>query len=229
MKILQNGKSKTVYPDGDDTVRIEFKDDITAGNGEKHDILKGKGILLNAINKIFFKELFLHSIPNHYLEKISENSFRAKKVKIVPLEIVVRNYTAGSFCKRYGIKKGLKIRPLVEFFLKDDSLSDPLICKSTITELGIAEAKTIDESKELALKVNGVISEFVRNYKLILADFKIEVGFNSGKLLVADEITTDTCRLWDIDTKESLDKDVYRKSIGDPLVAYKEVLRRLSH
>lgn len=229
MELLRSGKVKSVYIDGGDSVRIEFRDDITAGNGEKHDIFKGKGSLLNAINEIFFKELSYHSIPNHYIEKLSENSFKAKKVEIVPLEVVVRNYTAGSFCKRYGVEKGIKVGPLVEFFVKNDELSDPLVCKNVAVELGITTPENLDKTEELALRVDNVISEFSENHGLVLADFKIEVGLNAGELLVADEITTDTCRFWDANTKESLDKDVYRQSIGNPLIAYKEVLRRLSN
>ncbi len=228
MKLLQRGKAKSVYASGDGTVTIEFRDDITAGNGAKHDVLKGKGSLLNAINEIFFKELSSHAVPNHYFESISENSFKARKVDIIPLEIVVRNYSAGSFCKRYGIETGKKIGPIVEFFIKNDALNDPLVCKDVVVKLNVSTIETLNKAEKLALKVNNVISEFSENHGLILADFKIEVGFHDGELLVSDEITPDTCRFWDVKTHESLDKDVYRQSVGDPLIAYKEVLRRLS-
>ncbi len=227
MKLLQEGKVKSVYDNGDETVTIEFRDDITAGNGAKHDVLKGKGSLLNAINELFFKALSSQSIPNHYIEKLSENSFKAQKVKIVPLEVVVRNYTAGSFCKRYGVESGKKIGPLVEFFVKNDDLNDPLICKNVAVQLGIANSQNLDEMEKMALKVNDVLSSISQAHNLILVDFKIEIGVSEGRLLVSDEITPDTCRFWDVNTKKSLDKDVYRESIGDPLVAYREVLRRL--
>jgi len=228
MKLLQSGKVKSVYAGSDGTVTIEFRDDITAGNGAKHDVLKGKGSLLNAINAIFFKVLSSNSIPNHYIEKLSDNSFKAKKVDIIPLEIVVRNYTAGSLCKRYGIESGRKIDPIVEFFVKNDVLNDPLICKNVITQLGIATKKTLDTVEKLALAVNDALLRFSKAHGLILADFKIEVGTSNDELLISDEITPDTCRFWDIETHESLDKDVYRQSIGNPLNAYEEVLRRLS-
>lgn len=229
MKLLRSGKVKFVYADGDDDVMIEFRDDITAGNGEKHDVLKGKGALLNAINEIFFEKLSRYSIPNHYVRKLSENSFKAKKVEIVPLEVVVRNYAAGSFCRRYGIKKGVKIGPLVEFFVKNDELGDPLVCRNVAIRLGIANGEILNEAENIALEVNDVVSKFLKDCGLILADFKIEVGLHANKLLVADEITPDTCRFWDANSFESLDKDVYRQSAGDPLVAYREVLRRLTN
>lgn len=228
MELIQTGKVKSVYDNNDGTVTIEFRDDITAGNGAKHDVFKGKGILLNTINEFFFNLLNFREIPNHYIEKLSQNSFKAKKVKIVPLEVVVRNYTAGSFCKRYGIEKGRKLDPIVEFFLKDDSLDDPLICKKTVVALGYSTIECLDKMERIAFDVNTVISDFAINHGLILADFKIEMGFHGNTLLVADEISPDTCRFWDTATGDSLDKDIYRQSAGNPLIAYEEVLRRIS-
>ena len=149
MELLRSGKVKSLYRDGDDTVIVEFRDDITAGNGEKHDVMKGKGKLLNSINEIFFNLLSSKGIPTHYLRKISDTAFLAKKLEIIPLEVVVRNYTAGSFCKRYGVKKGKKIGPIVEFFLKKDELSDPLICDDAVKALHLASEEEIEKMKSI--------------------------------------------------------------------------------
>ncbi len=227
MEVLKSGKVKSVYSDGEEVI-IEFRDDITAGNGEKHDVLTGKGKLLNSINEIFFNVLSSNSIPNHYIERLSETSFKAKKLEIIPLEIVVRNFAAGSFCRRYGVKKGVKIGPVVEFFVKDDELNDPLICEDVAVALNISSHETLQRLRELALKVNDAVKTFVQERGLLLVDFKVEVGTCNGELLIGDEITPDTCRFWDVHTKNSLDKDVYRDSKGDPLTAYREVLRRVS-
>ncbi len=228
MELIQTGKVKSVYDNADGTVTVDFRDDITAGNGAKHDVLEGKGTLLNTINEIFFNLLNDREIPNHYIGKLSRNSFKAKKVKIVPLEVVVRNYTAGSFCKRYGIEKGRKLEPMVEFFLKDDDLDDPLICKKTAAALGYATDEQLGEMEKIALGVNAALLEFSAAHGMILVDFKIEIGIFENTLLVADEISPDTCRFWDSQTGDSLDKDIYRQSAGDPLVAYREVLGRIS-
>ncbi len=228
MELLRSGKVKSVYREDDDNVIIEFRDDITAGNGEKHDLLEGKGKLLNTINEIFFKTLSSQGLPIHYVRKISETSFQAKNLDIIPLEVVVRNYAAGSFCKRYGVKKGKKLGPIVEFFLKDDELSDPLICDETIKALNLANEAEISKMRELALRVNDILVPFLDDHSIILADFKIEIGKHKGTLMVGDEITPDTCRFWDKETMNSMDKDVYRNSNFNPLQGYEELLRRIS-
>ncbi len=229
MELLRSGKVKSLYRDGDDTVIVEFRDDITAGNGEKHDVMKGKGKLLNSINEIFFNLLSSKGIPTHYLRKISDTAFLAKKLEIIPLEVVVRNYTAGSFCKRYGVKKGKKIGPIVEFFLKKDELSDPLICDDAVKALHLASEEEIEKMKSMALKVNKVLTAFLKERSIILADFKIEIGKINEELVLGDEITPDTCRFWDENTMNSLDKDIYRNSNDqDPLEGYGEVLRRIA-
>jgi len=229
MELIHKGKVKSVFDNQDGTVTIEFRDDITAGDGAKHDLLPGKGALSNAINHVFFRRLKEEGVPSHYLGKVSERSFRALKLQIFPLEVVVRNFTAGSFCKRYGLEKGKKLEPpLVEFFLKNDQLHDPLICPKAILALKIATLEELEGMEKLALSVNQALFTFLRERKLILADFKIEVGKGREGLMVADEITPDSCRFWDLETGDSLDKDIYRQSAGDPLVAYREVLRRIS-
>ncbi len=229
MELLRSGKVKSLYRNGDDTVIVEFRDDITAGNGKKHDVMEGKGKLLNSINEIFFNLLSSKGIPTHYLRKISNTAFLAKKLEIIPLEVVVRNYTAGSFCKRYGVKKSKKIGPIVEFFLKNDELSDPLICDDVVKALRIASEEEIEKMRTMALKVNNVLTVFLKERSIILADFKIEIGRIDGKLVLGDEITPDTCRFWDENTMNSLDKDVYRNSnVQNPLEGYGEVLRRIA-
>jgi len=228
MELIRRGKVKSVYDNADGSVIIQFRDDITAGNGAKHDIIEGKGILLNEINEIFFNLLNSHGVATHYVKKFSANAFKAKKVQIIPLEVVVRNYAAGSFCKRYGIEKGKKLEPIVEFFLKDDALEDPLICKNVAALLGYATFAQLDRIEQIALNVNQILFDVTRNHGILLADFKIEVGFCDNTILVADEISPDTCRFWDAETGASLDKDIYRHSEGDPLIGYREVLRRIS-
>lgn len=229
MELIHKGKVKSVFDNHDGTVTVEFRDDITAGDGAKHDLLEGKGSLSNSINHIFFTKLKEANVPNHYLGKVSERAFKAFKLQIFPLEVVVRNFTAGSFCRRYGLEKGKKLEPpIVEFFLKNDQLHDPLICFQAILALEIATSAEIEEMEKLALGVNQALSPFLKERSLILADFKVEIGKDAGHLMVADEITPDSCRFWDLQTGDSLDKDIYRQSTGDPLIAYREVLRRIS-
>ncbi|MDI6868795.1 MAG: phosphoribosylaminoimidazolesuccinocarboxamide synthase [Coprothermobacterota bacterium] len=229
MELIHKGKVKSVFDNHDGTVTVEFRDDITAGDGAKHDLLEGKGALSNAINDIFFQKLKEAHVSNHYLGKVSERAFKAFKLQIFPLEVVVRNFTAGSFCKRYGLDKGSKLEfPIVEFFLKNDKLHDPLICPRTILALKISTAEELKKMEELALGVNEALVPFLRERGLILADFKIEIGKDKDRLMVADEITPDSCRFWDLQAGDSLDKDIYRQSAGDALAAYREVLRRIS-
>ncbi len=228
MKMLYSGKAKEIYDIGEDGhILVKFKDDITAGNGKKHSVLEGKGKLSNSANRIFFN--LISDVPNHYVRDYDETSFVAKKMKMLPLEVVMRNYTAGSFCRRYGVKRGIKLKePLFELFLKDDSLGDPLICEDTVISLNITDKHTISRIHEHTLEINRILSEFLSKHAILLVDFKLEFGFGEdGELLVGDEITPDTCRFWDAETKESLDKDVYRRSIADPREVYRVLLDRI--
>lgn len=228
MKMIYSGKAKEIYDIGEEGhILMRFKDDITAGNGKKHSILEGKGKLTYRTNKYFFN--IVSDVPNHYVRDFDEVAFVAKKLKMIPLEVVMRNFTAGSFCKRYGVKKGMRLKkPLFELFLKDDSLGDPLICEETTIALGLTNADTVSKMYIYTSKINHILSEFLSKHSILLVDFKLEFGFDEdGELLVGDEITQDTCRFWDADTKESLDKDVYRESIGDPREAYRILLERI--
>lgn len=230
MKLLYEGKAKKVWEIDDKRVMIEFKDDVTAFDGLKKDQYKGKSFLNKTISDHFFEILEKNGIKTHYIKSIDERNFEAWKAAVVPLEIVVRNYAAGSFCRRYGVEKGKKFeRPLAEFMIKSDELHDPLICEDVILLLNLATEEEVHYMKDTALRVNEIISNDVAKAGLILVDFKLEFGKTTdGNLLLIDEITPDTCRFWDSETLESLDKDVYREDKGDLLSTYKEVARRLN-
>jgi len=229
LKLLYEGKAKKVWEIDAEKVLIEFKDDVTAFDGLKKDQYRGKGLLNKKISDYFFKILEKNAIKTHYIRSVDDRNFEAFRTTVMPLETVVRNYAAGSFCKRYGIEKGKKLsKPLVEFMIKSDELHDPLICEDTILLLDLATKEELEYMKRTALKVNEILSSELEKAKLILADFKLEFGKNSnGEILLIDEITPDTCRFWDSETFESLDKDVYREDKADLLSTYEEVARRL--
>ena len=229
MKLLYEGKAKKVWEIDDERVLIEFKDDVTAFDGLKKDQYKGKGFLNKKVSDHFFEILENNGIKTHYIKSIDDRNFEAWKTTVLPLEVVVRNYTAGSFCRRYGVEKGKKLsKPLVEFMIKSDELHDPLICEDSILLLNLVTEEDLRYMKETALKVNEILSGELSKANLILADFKLEFGKKAdGEILLIDEITPDTCRFWDSETLESLDKDVYREDKADLLTTYEEVVRRL--
>ena len=229
MKLLYEGKAKKVWEIDDERVLIEFKDDVTAFDGLKKDQYKGKGFLNKKVSDHFFEILENNGIKTHYIKSIDDRNFEAWKTTVLPLEVVVRNYTAGSFCRRYGVERGKKLsKPLVEFMIKSDELHDPLICEDSILLLNLVTEEDLRYMKETALKVNEILSGELSKANLILADFKLEFGKKAdGEILLIDEITPDTCRFWDSETLESLDKDVYREDKADLLTTYEEVVRRL--
>ncbi|HEW91944.1 MAG TPA: phosphoribosylaminoimidazolesuccinocarboxamide synthase, partial [Thermotogaceae bacterium] len=229
MKLLYEGKAKKVWEIDDERVLIEFKDDVTAFDGLKKDQYKGKGFLNKKVSDHFFEILENNGIKTHYIKSIDDRNFEAWKTTVLPLEVVVRNYTAGSFCRRYGVERGKKLsKPLVEFMIKSDELHDPLICEDSILLLNLVTEEDLKYIKETALKVNEILSGELSKANLILADFKLEFGKKAdGEILLIDEITPDTCRFWDSETLESLDKDVYREDKADLLTTYEEVVRRL--
>jgi len=229
LKLLYEGKAKKVWEIDDERVLIEFKDDVTAFDGLKKDQYKGKGFLNKKVSDHFFEILENNGIKTHYIKSIDDRNFEAWKTTVLPLEVVVRNYTAGSFCRRYGVEKGKKLsKPLVEFMIKSDELHDPLICEDSILLLNLVTEEDLKYIKETALKVNEILSGELSKANLILADFKLEFGKKAdGEILLIDEITPDTCRFWDSETLESLDKDVYREDKADLLTTYEEVVRRL--
>ncbi|CAG9621361.1 phosphoribosylaminoimidazolesuccinocarboxamide synthase [Sutcliffiella rhizosphaerae] len=228
--LLYEGKAKLVYTTTDeDVVWIEYKNSATAFNGEKKADITGKGRLNNEITSLLFSMLHEAGVENHFLERKSETEQIVRKVDIIPLEVVVRNITAGSMAKRLGIEEGIPIQePVVEFYYKDDSLGDPLITEDHIEILKLATPAEVDMLKHVARKVNAILSKFFASKDLRLVDFKLEFGkTNEGKIILADEVSPDTCRLWDIATNEKLDKDVFRRNLGSLTDAYEKILERI--
>jgi len=228
LKFMYEGKAKKLYEYDEDKTLIYYKDDVTANNGEMKDNMKGKGNINKKFSVYFFKMLEKNGIETHFIEDVDENSFIAEKVNIIPLEVIVRNYAAGSFCRRYGVEKGMKLEfPLVEFSLKDDTLGDPMISKDAVLAIKLTDEKTINYLKDQALKINKILNNYFLEKNIILVDYKLEFGIKNGKIILADEISPDTCRFWDSKTKESLDKDVYRESKGNLVDTYSSLTRRL--
>jgi phosphoribosylaminoimidazole-succinocarboxamide synthase len=228
---LYEGKAKKIYRTSlPDRYWVEYKDDATAFNGEKRGKIVGKGELNNRITAIFFTLLKEKGIDNHFVQLLSDNEQLVRKVEIIPLEVVVRNIAAGSLAKRLGMEEGTLLpQPVVEFYYKDDALGDPLVNHSHIKVLGVASDDDLARLEELGLRVNEVLQEYLRERNVILVDFKLEFGRTpEGEILLADEISPDTCRFWDAVTKEKLDKDRFRRDLGNVEEAYQEMLRRLA-
>ena len=229
-ELLYEGKAKRIFStDDEQTVLIEYKDSATAFNGQKKADITGKGRLNNEITSLLFLKLQEQGIPSHFIKRISETEQLVKRVTIIPLEVVVRNIAAGSLSKRLGIEEGKELtKPLVEFYLKNDDLGDPLLTTDHIDELNIATKEELTILKEKALKINTVLSSFFNELGINLIDFKLEFGKDAeGSILLADEISPDTCRLWDKKTNEKLDKDVFRRDLGSLTEAYETILARL--
>ncbi|WP_404349152.1 phosphoribosylaminoimidazolesuccinocarboxamide synthase [Sutcliffiella horikoshii] len=229
-ELLYEGKAKLVYSTTDENiVWIQYKNSATAFNGEKKADITGKGRLNNEITSLLFSMLTEAGIENHFIERKSETEQLVKKVSIIPLEVVVRNITAGSMAKRLGIEEGITLeQPIVEFYYKDDSLGDPLITEDHVQLLKLATPAEVDILKHVARKVNVVLSEFFGNKGLKLVDFKLEFGkTEDGRIILADEVSPDTCRLWDKETNEKLDKDVFRRNLGSLTDAYEKILARI--
>lgn len=223
MVLLYEGKAKQIYNTNlQDEIIIYFKDDATAFNGLKKDTLSGKGKINLAFTKHFFDLLKDNNIETHIVSFIDERSLIAKKVNIFPIELVVRNFAAGSICKRLGFKKGAMFNPpLCETFLKNDSLGDPIVFRSHLKYMNMISDEELDIIEEDALKINSILYNYLDLKGITLVDFKLEYGKTSdGKILLADEISPDTCRFWRKDTMESLDKDVYREDKGDLVSSY---------
>ncbi|ACV57453.1 phosphoribosylaminoimidazolesuccinocarboxamide synthase [Alicyclobacillus acidocaldarius] len=228
--LLYEGKAKKVFATSDPgVVRVLYKDDATAFNGEKRGTIAGKGAINNQMSNLLFRYLEEHGVPTHFVEEISERETLVRKVEIIPLEVVVRNIAAGSFSKRFGIEEGTPLeRPLVEFYYKNDALGDPLVTDDHALILHLATADDLAELRRLALAVNDLLVRRFREAGLILVDFKLEFGrLPSGEIVLADEISPDTCRLWDERTREKLDKDRFRRDLGGVEEAYQEVWARL--
>lgn len=227
--LLYEGKAKKVFETSDpDQVIQYFKDDATAFNAQKKGTILDKGLVNNRVSERLFRLLEEGGVPTHFVKRLSDREMLTRKVRIVPIEVVVRNLVAGSLAKRLGLPEGEPIAPpLVEFYYKHDALGDPLITEEHIRLLKLADAATVADIKALALKVNGILVPFFRERRMILVDFKLEFGLHRGRLILADEISPDTCRFWDQETRESMDKDRFRKDLGRIEEAYREVLRRV--
>ena len=226
---LYEGKAKKVFKSDTPGIYIvEYKDDATAFNGQKKGTIVGKGVINNRMSNHIFKLLEKAGVKTHFVKELSHRETAVKKVEIVPLEVIIRNIAAGSFSQRYGVKEGVQFKnPTLEFSYKNDDLGDPLLNDSHALALGLATQEEIDRIKEMAFKVNDVMKEYFDSLNIILVDFKLEFGRADGEIILADEISPDTCRLWDKDTKEKLDKDRFRRDLGNVEDAYEEVFRRL--
>jgi phosphoribosylaminoimidazole-succinocarboxamide synthase len=227
---LYEGKAKKIYRTDDENILwISYKDDATAFNGEKKDRLEGKARLNNEISALIFTKLNEQGLESHFVERLSETDQLVKKVEIVPIEVVVRNVVAGSMAKRLGLEEGVELKqPIVEFYYKDDALGDPLITEDHIALLEAATADEVEQLKEMAQKVNKLLIELFTTIGVRLVDFKLEFGRSAdGELLLADEISPDTCRLWDKKTNERFDKDLFRRNLGNLQAGYQEILTRL--
>ncbi len=228
---LYEGKAKKVFTTDDPSLYlIEYKNSLTAFNALKKDSIEGKGRLNNLISTTLFEFLNKKGIPTHFVKRLDDLRQLVKKVAIVPIEVVVRNITTGTLCKRLGVEEGLRLsRPLVELYLKDDALGDPIITEDHALLFGWATEEQLSKIKEITLKVNSLLTSLFSKLGIILVDFKLEFGTDDeGNLLLADEISPDTCRFWDEKTNNRLDKDRFRKDLGDVLGAYEEIWRRLS-
>ncbi|MDH5666899.1 MAG: phosphoribosylaminoimidazolesuccinocarboxamide synthase [Nitrospira sp.] len=227
--LLYEGKAKKIFAAArPDQVVHYFKDDATAFNAEKRGTILDKGVVNNRMSERMFRLLEEHGIHTHFIERISEREMLTKKVTIVPVEVVVRNVVAGSLAKRLGLSVGTAIQPaIVEFYYKDDSLGDPLVNDDHLRLLNVATPAVLRELRESAQRVNAVLKPFMADRKMQLVDFKLEFGVYHNKMLLADEISPDTCRLWDMSTGESMDKDRFRQDMGKIEEAYQEVLKRV--
>lgn len=229
MNRIYEGKAKIVYStETPGQILHRFKDSATAFDGKKKGEIQGKGPINAEMSAILFELLERNSLRTHFIEFIPPDSILSHHLEMIPVEVVVRNIVAGSLAKRTGLKEGTSLSmPIVEFYLKDDSLGDPMVCVDHLKELNIVNMSDIQEIRHLAMEVNSVLQEFFHHCSLSLVDFKLEFGKRGETILIADEISPDTCRLWDIETKEKLDKDRFRRDMGGVEEAYAEVFRRI--
>lgn len=232
-KKIYEGKAKILYEGTEPGTLVQyFKDDATAFNAEKMAVIDGKGVLNNRLSEYFMNGLTGVGVPNHFIKRLNMREQLIRQVEIIPLEVIVRNYAAGSLVKMLGMEEGTPLpRPIVEFSYKDDSLGDPLVPEEYIIAFGWANQQELDDMVALALRVNDFLSGVMYGVSIRLVDFKIEIGRvwdgDFQRLIVADEISPDSCRLWDIETGRKLDKDVFRRDLGDLADAYTEVAKRL--
>lgn len=227
---LYEGKAKSVFAtENPEVLLVDYKDDATAFNGLKKGTISGKGAINNRVTNYMMQLLEKEGVPTHFVEEIDERKTLVKKVSIVPLEVIIRNISAGSFAKNYGVEEGIVFdEPTIEFSYKNDDLGDPLINSYHAVALKLATKEEIDTIKNLAFKVNEVMKKFFKGLNIDLVDFKLEFGrLSNGEIVLADEISPDTCRFWDSTTHEKLDKDRFRRDMGGVEDAYQEILKRL--
>ena len=231
-KTLYEGKAKKIIkgPKKNTLIQI-FKDDATAYNKKKHKIFKGKGVINNKISEYIMEFLKSKKIPTHFEKRLNDREQLIKKCQIIPIEFVVRNIVAGSIAKKLGLKEGTKLKkPLLEYYYKEDSLDDPMISRDHVETFGWANRSELKKIDAMSLKINSLLTNLFRKKNIILVDFKIEFGrlaSNPKKIVLADEISPDSCRLWDVKSKQKLDKDVFRRNLGSLMGAYEEVASRL--
>ena len=228
-ELLYEGKAKKVYTtENPDVLIVDYKDDATAFNGVKKGTIVGKGVVNNRMTNHIFKMLEEKGIPTHFIEELSDRETAVKKVEIVPLEVIVRNVAAGSFSKILGIEEGFRLlSPTLEFSYKNDELGDPMINDYYAVAIGAATREEIDKITELVFKINEILVDYFKSIKVDLIDFKVEFGRYKGQIILADEISPDTCRFWDSETHEKLDKDRFRRDLGHVEEAYEEIYRRI--
>ena len=229
-EVRYEGKAKKVYATDDpEVLLVDYKDDATAFNGLKKGTIAGKGAINNRVTNFMMQLLEKEGVPTHFVKELSDRETLVKKVSIVPLEVIIRNVSAGSFAKRCGVEEGIVFKkPTIEFSYKNDELGDPLINSYHALALGLATEEEIEEIKRLAFKVNDVMKDFFKKLNVDLIDFKLEFGrLSDGKIVLADEISPDTCRFWDSTTHEKLDKDRFRRDLGNVEDAYAEMMKRI--
>ena len=230
---IYEGKAKVLYEGPEPGTLVQhFKDDATAFNNQKKGTITGKGVLNNRISEYLMVRLAEIGVPTHFVRRLNMREQLIREVEIIPVEVVVRNVAAGSFSKRFGVEEGTPLqRSIVEFYLKNDELGDPMICEEHITSFGWANTQDIDDMMQMSLRINDFLSGLFRGVGLRLVDFKVEFGRlweeEHMRIVLADEISPDSCRLWDVDTDEKLDKDRFRRDLGGVEEAYQEVARRL--
>jgi phosphoribosylaminoimidazole-succinocarboxamide synthase len=230
---IYEGKGKILFEGPEPGTLVQyFKDDTTAGNGARHEIIDGKGVLNNRISEFVFTKLNAMGIPTHFLRRLNMREQLIKEVEIIPLEVVVRNYAAGSLCKRLGLEPGTQLpRSIIEFYYKDDALNDPMVSEEHITAFGWATPAELDDIMSLAIRVNDFLTGLFMGVGIQLIDFKIECGRlyegDMMRIVLADEISPDNCRLWDIKTRNKMDKDRFRENLGGLVESYREVAQRL--
>ncbi len=229
-EMIYEGKAKKVYTtDNPELYIVSYKDDATAFNGLKKGAIAGKGAINNQMSNLLMRMLSEHGVPTHFVEELSERDTVVKKVSIVPLEVIVRNISAGSFAKRYGVEEGIVFdEPTIEFSYKNDELGDPLINDYHALALKLATREEIETIKAMAFKVDELLKEYFKSIGVDLVDFKLEFGrLADGTIILADEISPDTCRFWDSKTHEKLDKDRFRRDLGGVEEAYQEMMKRV--